>query len=113
MFLRLAAACLIFVWTAGSAAEAEQCHGNPGALSTSLGVAKAERWAATLEASAASSARWAGWASPWLVQTVHSSLPAAKAEQWAVTLETAAGTTSRWAGGASPWLVQANDSSCL
>ena len=73
MFLRSAAACLIFLWTAGSAAEAEQCHGNPGALGTSLGVAKAERWAAATEASAATSARWAGWASPWLVQASDSS----------------------------------------
>ena len=50
MFLRLAAACLIFLWTAGSAAEAEECHGNSRALSTSFPVANAEEWAATIEA---------------------------------------------------------------
>src|SRR5271167_3817851 len=35
MFLRLAAACLVVLWTAGSAAEAEDCHSDPGALGTS------------------------------------------------------------------------------
>jgi hypothetical protein len=113
MFLRLPAACLIFLWTAGSAAEAEQCHANPGELGTSFGLAKAQQWAATLEAPAGTSARWAGGASTWLVRTVRSSLPAATAERWAAALETPAGTSARWARGASPWLVHAIDSSCL
>jgi hypothetical protein len=107
MFLRLAAACLIFLWTAGSAAEAEECHGNSRALSTSFPVANAEEWAATLEAPAASPACWAGGASPWLAEAVPSSLPVANAEEWAATLEAPAATSARWAGWVSPWLVEA------
>ncbi|MGA7323911.1 MAG: hypothetical protein WBX25_05395 [Rhodomicrobium sp.] len=121
MFLRSTAACLIFLSTAGWAAEAEECQGNPGSLGTSrvitLDTSKhrrlpAEQWAMTLEAPAGTSARSAAWASPWLVQAVPSSLPAAKAEQWAMTLEAPAGTAARSAAWASPWLVQAIHS-CL
>jgi len=111
MFLRLAAACLIFLWMTGSAAEAEECQGNSRALGTSFPVANAEEWAATLEAPAATSARWAGWASPWLVEAVPSSSSLAKAEEWAATLEAPAATSTRWAGWASPWLVEAVPSS--
>ena len=82
MFLRLAAACLIFLWMTGSAAEAEECQGNSRALGASFPVANAEEWAAMPEAPAgggATSTRWAGWASPWLVEAVPSSLLLAKA----------------------------------
>jgi hypothetical protein len=107
MFLRLAAACLIFLWTAGSAAKAEECHANLRALGTSFPAANADQWGATLEAPAASCARGAGWASPWLVEAVPSSLPVGDAEQWAATLETLAGTSARGTEGAGPWLVEA------
>jgi hypothetical protein len=109
MFLRLAAACLIFIWPAGSAAIAEQCQGNPGSLGTSFPVANAEQGAATLEAPAATSA-CSGWATPWLVEVVPSSLPVANAEQWAATLEASAATSAS-SGWASPWLVEAIHSS--
>jgi hypothetical protein len=105
MFLRLAAACLIFIWPAGSAAIAEQCQGNPGSLGTSFPVAN---WAATLEAPAATFA-CSGWAT-WLVDVFPSSLPVANAEQWAATLEAPAATSAR-SGWASPWLVEAIHSS--
>ena len=72
---------------------------------------KAEQWATRLEASAGTSASWAAWGSPWLVQVINSPLPAAKAEQWATRLEEPIGTSARWAGWARPWLVQAINSS--
>ncbi len=68
---------------------------------------KAEQWAITLQAPIGTSARPAGWASPWLVQAANSSLPAAKAEQWATTLEASADARASSAGWANPWLVQA------
>jgi len=60
---------------------------------------------------AGTSASWAAWASPWLVQVINSPLPAAKAEQWATRLEEPIRTSARWAAWASPWLVQAINSS--
>jgi hypothetical protein len=127
MLLRLAAACLVFLWTAGLAAEAEQCHGNPGALGTS--------WVITLDTS-----EHHGLGSMQFEETLplndqevvltfddgpsalytprvlaNGDYPriATKAEQWAITLEASAGAPVRWAEWPSPWLLQTIRSSLL
>jgi hypothetical protein len=106
MNLRLAAACLIFLWMTGLAAEAEECQGNSRALGASFPVANAEEWAATLEAPAATSTRWAEWASPWLVEAVPSSLPLAKAAHAAASrVSTVSSPGSNATRHLAPWKI--------
>jgi hypothetical protein len=121
MFLRLAAACLIFPWTAGLAAEAGQCHGNPEALGSSrvitldtsehcgLGSAQFDE---TLPLNDHEVVLTFGDGPPALYTPrvfANGDYPkiAAKAEQWA------AGNSARWAEWPSPWLVQVIRSSLL
>jgi hypothetical protein len=106
MFLRLAAACLIFPWTAGLAAEAEQCHGNPEALGSSRVI--------TLDTSEHCDLGFAQFDetlpalyTPRVFANGDYPKIATKAEQWA------AGNSARWAEWPSPWLVQVIRSSLL